>query len=254
MDNGTSPPDWPCETWNNMREIEFLPIEYRQKHARRQSQPWQVVVAAAIVGLVGVAATVQYYARRAAQADLAVITPVYESAVDQRAQIEAAQKRLGFAQDMATLYVYLRHPWPRTQLLAALVNPLPETITLQQIQILREMPAQSAAAPRKIADRKTEEARLQAMTPAQRDLEKLAAHSDSLHTIVIITGTATEIAALHAYVSELDATDIFNKAELDCFDTLDDGQNGPLVQFRAVLAVQPGYGQPDGPHGKEKKS
>ncbi len=32
-----------------MHNIDFLPIEYRQKHARRQSQPWQVIVAGAIV-------------------------------------------------------------------------------------------------------------------------------------------------------------------------------------------------------------
>ena len=47
-----------------MNEIDFLPIEYRQKHAQRQSQPWQVVASVAIIGLVAMAALTQNHRRR----------------------------------------------------------------------------------------------------------------------------------------------------------------------------------------------
>ena len=69
----------------------------------------------------------------------------------------------------------------------------------------------------------------------------------------MLGGTATESAALHRYLGVLDATDIFDKAELDCFNSVDNSKGGAALQFRAVLAVQPGYGQPGGPAGPPKK-
>ena len=76
-----------------MPEIDFLPIEYRQKHARRQSQPWQIVVAAAIVGLVAAAALAQQYRRHRVESDLATITPVYDAAQRQQNRLAEIQNK-----------------------------------------------------------------------------------------------------------------------------------------------------------------
>ena len=134
------------------------------------------------------------------------------------------------------------------------MGPLPDAITLQQIHILRQTPA---AGPSVVAgppvDKKSEEETLKSLTPAQRDLLTLTGRFDRLQTAVILTGTATKVAALHRYIGDLDVTDIFDKAELDCFNSIDGNKNGAMLQFRAVLAVQPGYGQPGGPTGPEKK-
>ena len=75
-----------------------------------------------------------------------------------------------------------------------------------------------------------------------------------MQTVVILTGTATDSAILHSYIGELDATDIFDKAELDCFNSIDSSKDGAALQFRAVLLVQPGYGQPGGPTGPDKRN
>jgi hypothetical protein len=153
----------------------------------------------------------------------------------------------------AELYTYLRHPWPRTQLIQALLAPLPDAIVLQQVQIVRQPPTVSTnAEPAPPVDKKAEEERLKALPPAERDLETLSARLDPLQTVVILTGTTTEGAAIHRYIGALDATDIFDKAELDCFNSLDT-KTGSTLQFRAVLAVQPGYGQSGGPTGPEKR-
>jgi hypothetical protein len=237
-----------------MTNIDFLPIEYREKHARRQSQPWQLFVITAMVGLVAAAAFVQRYNRRRVENDLVAIIPIYDTAVNQQKQLAEAQKHCELARARANLYTYLRHPWPRTQLLSALVAPLPQTITLQQVQILRELPAAASSTEnRPVVDKKAEDEKLKLLTPADRDLSKLAGRLDALQTVVILTGTATEIPALHGYIGKLDATEIFDKAELDCFNTVDNNKSGTVLQFRAVLAVQPGYGQAGGPTGPDKK-
>jgi hypothetical protein len=238
-----------------MQEIDFLPVEYRQKHARRQSQPWQVVVAVAILSLVAGAGLAQQYRKHRVQNDLATLAPVYDAAVNQQSRLAEAQKRAQAAKAGAELYTYLRHPWPRSQLLSSLLVPLPDSITLQQIQIMRESSAGGTppdAQP--VVDKKAEEEQLKSFAPAQRDLLQLTGRLDRLQTVVVLTGTTSDITALHRYLGVLDATDIFDKAELDCFNKIDNGKGGAMLQFRAVLAVQPGYGQPHGPTGKPPAS
>jgi hypothetical protein len=239
-----------------MNEINFLPIEYRQKYAQRQSQPWQVVASVVIIALVAVAALTQNYRRRALQNELAILAPAYDAAVNQQNRLAEIQSRLKVAQAGAELCTYLHHPWPRSQLLTALVTPLPPEITLQQVQIVRQVSTAPAPAPADVqppVDKKTEEETRKALPPAQRDLMRLRAQLDPMQTVVILTGTTTESALLHRYIGELDATDIFDKAELDCFNSVESGKGNATLQFRAVLLVQPGYGQPGGPGDPDKK-
>ena len=121
-----------------MSDIDFLPIEYRQRVRQRQSQSWRIVVAAAMIGLVAAAAITQHYRWRRVRADLADVTPAYVAAVNLQSRLAGVQRQLDQARACAELYTYLRHPWPRTQLLTAMLGPLPEEITLQRVQILRE--------------------------------------------------------------------------------------------------------------------
>jgi hypothetical protein len=237
-----------------MQDIDFLPIEYRQKYSRRQSQPWQIVVAVAIAGLVAAAAVAQQCHRYRVRKDEAAIAKAYETATIQQSRLAEAQKQAKAANSAAELYTYLKHPWPRTQLLAALVAPLPDSITLQQIQITREAPPGSQARDaRTPADRKADDERIKTLDPAGRDLATLSSRLDPLQTVVVLIGSATDAASLYKYIGELDATDIFDKADLDSFNNLDTAHGGGMLQFRAVLSVQPGYGQPGGPQKPDEK-
>lgn len=230
-----------------MQDIDFLPNEYRQRHAQRQSQPWQIFVAAAMLGLLVIAAGAQQYRRHALRNDLKTLDPAYETAMKQKTRLEQLQKQYQTAKASAELYTYLRHPWPRTQLLSALVGPLPEAVTMEQLQIMRESGAAAPVDSRSPADKKAEEDRLKAAPPAQRDLTKLSAKVDPIETVIVMTGTTTDVAALHRYIAALDAMEIFDKAELDSVNSMETGKGQGAIQFRAILTVQPGYGQPGGP-------
>ncbi|MEN6450446.1 MAG: hypothetical protein ABFC96_08145 [Thermoguttaceae bacterium] len=238
-----------------MHDLDFLPSEFRRKQQRRQSQPWLIVASTAVVGLVAAAAIAQHYRWRNVQAELAAVEPAYETAVHLQSQLAGIEKRVGEARAAAELYTYLRHPWPRTQLLSALLQPLPKEIAFQQVHVFRQPAstrpgAATAAAP----DKKAEEERLKAMPPAARDLASFRARLDPMHTVVVLSGTAAADAPLHRYLGVLDATDIFDKAELDCFNSVDGDKTIASLQFRALLVVEPGYGQPGGPTGPPKKS
>jgi len=238
-----------------MHDIDFLPIEYRQKHQRRQSQPWQLVAAAAIVGLVATAAIGQRCHSRRASGELATIAPAYAAAVKLQNRLAEVQKELNRAKARAELNTYLRHPWPRTQLLSALLGPLPDEIAFLEVQIHRQASSVfSTKGVRPPADKKSEEEKLNLLPPAGRDLEKIRARVDPMQTVVVLSGRATESAALHRYLSDLDAEDLFDKAELDSLSGIEGDQRDAAVQFRAVLTVRPGYGQPGGPIGTEKNA
>ena len=136
-----------------MQDIDFIPVHYRQKHIQRQSQLWRIVVVVLFAALLGGAAFIHHDLKRRVEQELATITSQYELAVSQNGQLAEIQSRLQTARTDAELFTYLRHPWPRTQLLAALLIPLPEEVTLQHVQIQREMP-QGPAQRRTLSERR----------------------------------------------------------------------------------------------------
>jgi len=235
-----------------MQEIDFLPVQYRQKYARRQWRPWRVAVVTAFAVLLMAAVFGQRDRKRRAETELAAIVPQYDLAVGQNRRLAEIWTQLDAARNTAELLTYLRHPWPRTQLLAALLAPLPEGISLEELRITHETP-QGRAVPerRPRAENALEGGQLNTLPPAARDLTRLREEFDKTKTVVLISGTTSDTAALHRYLGELGGTSLFSRAELDSLQSAGNQPAGTL-QFRATLVVRPGYGQPGGPTGSKK--
>jgi hypothetical protein len=230
-----------------MQDVDFLPIEYRQQHAQRQVQPWRIIVVAAFLALSAAATIAHYHQRWRTEKQLAAIVPCYDAAVRQNELLKEAETQLQTVQSAAELFTYLRHPWPKTQVLAALVAPLPREVTLSQLQIVRETPAdQLLMEQRPQIDKKAEDEKLAKMPPAQRDLRRLHDEFDKTRTLVRITGTSSETGALHRYLGALGKSNMFAKAELRSLESVE-GKQGHACRFQATLVVRPGYGQPEGP-------
>jgi len=230
-----------------MQDIDFLPAQYHRQHASRQSQPWRIVVVAAFVALLGVAVFGQHRFERGVEDELTAIAPQYDLAVAQNELLSEFQSRLKTKQDTAALYTYLRHPWPRTRLLAALIAPLPDEIDFQQVQIIREQRQDAEPTERRSrSEMKAEEEKDKLLPPAERDLKRLRQQYDKTETVILLSGTTSESAALHRYLGALNAEDLFVKVELDWFESVATGQRNRL-EFRATLIVRPGYGRADGP-------
>jgi Tfp pilus assembly protein PilN len=237
-----------------MHNIDFLPAECRQQQARRQVQPWRFVVVTAFAVLLAGAAYAQYRQKRVAEDQLAALAPACEEAARQGDRLKQLQQDLQAVQSDAELFTYLRHPWPRTQVLAALLGPLPREITLQQLQLAREAVAeQPAVDPRPPADQKAEEEKLAKLPPADRDLRRLRGEFDKTRAMLRITGTTSDTAALHHYLNVLGRTDLFSKATVRSIETVE-GPKGQLTRFQAIVFVRAGYGQPGGPVGPELKA
>ncbi len=236
-----------------MLDIDFLPAQYHRRQARKRSQPWQVIVVLSFVALVAAAAVGQYRRHGVLRAKLQTIEPQYEQAVAMREQVAARQKTLQQSRAEAALLTYLRHPWPRTQLLRAIVDPLPDAIVLNRLEISNERRAAQGRPERPRSREKDDDKSRAMLTPAERDLAALRQQVDSVETMIRISGTTGDGAALHRYVGQLARGSLFRRAELESIESFEGG-NGHTVRFQASVAVRPGYGQPGGPTGREHET
>jgi Tfp pilus assembly protein PilN len=232
-----------------MQDIDFLPLEYRQQHARRRWQPWRVAVVAVFLALLVLAVLTQFRQRWKAEGDLAAILPLYDEAMRQKGRLAEIHSQLQAAKSQADLSTYLRHPWPRTQLLAAVLDPLPDAVVLRQFHVAHETAiGQSAAAQRPGTDKKTDDEKASKLPAAQRDLKRLREELDTSKTLVRIAGTAKASDVLHRYLADLAKSDLFSKVELRSIERTE-GNAATALRFQATLIVRPGYGQPGGPAG-----
>lgn len=230
-----------------MHDIDFLPAEYRQQHAQRKRQVWQVLVAVLFAGLIGLGVFSQHLRRRQLQAELAATEQLRQEAARQNDDLAELQSRLQVAQADADLFTYLCHPWPRTQILDALLAPLPDEITFRKLAIEVVAPAgQTPAERRSRTDKKTEEETLAKLPPATQDLKQLREDFDPRQTIVTIVGATTDSAKLHAYIGRLNRAYLFQKAEVDRIEKSTSDPEAAET-FSATIIVRPGYAQPGGP-------
>ncbi len=234
-------------TPTTLPEIDFLPAEYRERRARVQMQPWRLSVSLGLIALVAAAVVVQYQRQERVNRELTRITPQYEAALEQNRRFGERQTELASARAEAELFTYLRHPWPSTRILDALLAPLPEEIVLDELQIQRETRGDRRS--NVVGLTKAAEEKLKKMVPAARDLWQLRQQGDQQQTIVLLSGTTQEMGALHRYLGELAKTPLFEKAELASVekDAKSPKETGEQLRFSATLIVRPGYGQPGGP-------
>ena len=234
------------------KNIDFLPSEYRQQHLRRQSRPWEVICVAIFVGLVGVASVAQRQHRHELEGILAAILPQYESYMSRDQQLSDVRTKTKAADGAARLITYLRHPWPRTQLLAAVLTPLPDQIVLAQLQIASETPAPQVTADTPPAAAPKPDAKQAAqLPPAEQDLKRFQDLCEKQLVLVRLSGVAHEGEALHEYLTKLGKNDLFAKVDLNSLESVPGEERG--VKFGATVTVRPGYGLPGGPVGDPKQ-
>ncbi len=245
-----------------MNQIDFLPVEYRLRREQRHAKPWQAFVAVGFLAILTAAVGAQRFQRRLSLDELAAIRPAYETSLQQEAELAALKNRLASLKAETDFIAYLRHPWPRTQILASLAAILPNEITLQQLDIYAEA-AKTVVQERRPG--KPEETKR--LLPAEENLKALRAQCDDRPIVVMLTGTTADPAALHRYLDEVDSLPLFTKAELISLTNVPLGQNAggppgaPAVEnaeaapilFRAMIVARPGYGQPGGPIGSASK-
>lgn len=247
-----------------MQEIDFLPQRYREAHADRSSHVWRVVILAVVAAVISSTAGLQIRRRAQMREHVGLARANLQAVRGQSAELPELERRMQQDEIESQLHTYLRHPWPKTQVLAALVRPLPEAISLTSIRIGRENVSTSVAAPveRVAAPGAPGEKAAQETPSAKEDLELLRKQYDGPRTVIHIAGNSQDAVALHRYLAELGRCDLLVAPELLSVQssTESSAEGTPATKdqaaenmrsFSARVYLRASFGQPNGPTAQE---
>ena len=236
-----------------VQDVDFLPARFREEYARRKTRAWRIIVIAAFAAALPVASLYQYRMQLAHRRVLGAITQQFEQAQADSQRLAALQESLAEMTATAELYTWLNHSWPRTQLLAAVASSLPESITLEELEIFVE-PFQTDRRPDKRSEQTSGDQQDEPRFRSARDRRALSEQFDGT-TIVRIHGRTTNSHDLHAYLAELADSRFFIQADLDAIENRSTENSGRRSsQFEALLVVRPSYCEPNGPSAPTKQN
>ncbi|WP_425613870.1 hypothetical protein NA78x_003714 [Anatilimnocola sp. NA78] len=226
-----------------MQAIDFLPEHYRERRKQRRVRWWWALVVSLFGGLVATTFSLQWLNVQSIKREVARLETQVATArqLDQRLlEIETNVSALSHS---ANLYTFLRHPWPRTQILSAVVHPLPSDIELSSIRIAESLIVKQAVAatPEAGGDNQPPPPH-----PAVADLLQLHDAHESQRVMVIVEGTAKEVETLHTYLEALGRHPLVVEARLNSLETRK-LETYSLVVFQLQLCTRPGHGLSDGP-------
>lgn len=226
-----------------MKNINFLPERYHERDLKRKAAIWQYAILASFGGLLLAATLGQLAMKRSLQASLRELEPTRIEVKLKRERVQLLQQQLNSTEEVAALYTYLRHPWPRTQLLAKITESLPECIVLEGIEILEQSPNRSSFGGPEAGDGTSD------ATPAGADLRQLRDQHDATSLVVRIRGTVDDTGALNEYVRHLGEVPLFRSVSLSSLQSQTLRNETTRSAFELNVTVRPGHGQPGGPSG-----
>jgi Tfp pilus assembly protein PilN len=222
------------------QQIDFLPAHYHEEYARRRTQASRILVVCIFAAALPTASLYQYRLGLSVDRQLAEIDQHHKQSQTDTQRLASLYDKLAQENAMAQLAVFLRHPWPPTQILSAVVEPLPASMSLQEVTIRREGVAFSGP----VTERGTGPETASPALPAAEDLQALKKQVEG-KLVVQLAGLTVDSRQLHYYLSSLGRHQLFTHAELDSMQSEPsrDGQKS-IGRFEAHLYVRPGYGMP----------
>lgn len=231
-----------------MKDINFLPQRYYERDAAKFASWWRLLVVWLFGAAICSAAVYQYRLYLTLQEELAEVDSCHEVVLALQSRLQRAVDETAAEDRKATLLMYLRHPWPRTQIISSITSRLPESVAFRELRLGRATGSQGAVG----GFGSTSQAENTPAIPknasaSERDLSRLRETFDRHRLLAEVEGSASDLTALHAYVAELRKCRLFDKVELVSLEN--EGHSGKsAAQFRLRLQLKFGYGQIGGPN------
>jgi Tfp pilus assembly protein PilN len=223
------------------RQIDFLPAHYHEEYARRRTQASRILVVCIFAAALPTASLYQYRLRLSVDRQLAEIDQYHAECQADARRLASLNNRLAEANAMAHLAVFLKHPWPCSQILAAIIQPLPTSMSLDEVVIRRQKVSDNGAASKDGAGQPA----AASLLPAAEDLQALNKQAAG-KVVVQLSGSTADSQKLHDYLSNLVRHPLFTHVELDSMESEPsrDGRSS-IARFKAHLSVRPANGMPE---------
>ena len=226
----------------SLSEIDFLPQRYREARIKRSASVWRLLMVFVFAGMLLSTAYFQQRVLWNAQDDLAKVDSLHATAVKLAAELTAEQGKFPTVNQDAELFTYLRHPWPRTQILNAILTPVPTSVRLTNLDITFELPEK-----RPVESSQTLKEDPFDKTPSSaRDLKRLREQLDGGRWVISLSGTSTDLAEFHGYLAELERHALFARVDLVSIESPQSAESNNS-RFAVRIVLRAGYGQPGGP-------
>jgi len=228
-----------------MTQIDFLPSRYRDRHVHRQNSRSRLVVVLATAALLAAGFYAMRMKRDRVTGELDAVRQGFDLLMQQTDDLNKLSSRVKALRHQAELLAYLRHPWSRARIVQAVLEPMPESVVLETLNIGEATASQLFRSPGEQVRGNSKGKQTKQLSPAQSDLLRLRAEADQRPLMVFLAGTLHDHAAIHRYVQQLGASKLFMHVELLGIDPRESSRN--IFGFKLQLTVSPGYGQPRGP-------
>lgn len=225
-----------------MKNIDFLPEIYKQQGELRRARVWWGAVVLIFGTAIGLAAGAQFWLRHSIQRQLRELQPQFAQAQQQAGELASLNAQITKAGRAAGLFTFLEAPWPRTQVLAELIRPLPKSVQLNRIQIGEEevLRAAQANGSARRRGRQAEEDGPQ-LSPLEQDLAQLRTDAERRQTFVDLDGRTQDVAELHAYVAEIGRSALFSSAQIRSLEAAPGDTLPVQTNFTVRAVLRPGY-------------
>ena len=211
---------------------------------QRRARLWRALIVCCLAAFVVAIAVAQQALRRSLERQLADLNVRYPAAMAESARVKQLKQEAAEADAFGALYTYLEHPWPTTQLLAAVAGALPDTATISEIKLESSQIQNSGSAP---TPPPTTTPPATTTEAAKRDLEKLRAAQDNIAYTLHVSGVTSDTKQLHAFVRQLAPSPLFKSAKLESLESLKSENRLAESRFELRLFLRAGFGQPGGP-------
>jgi hypothetical protein len=229
-----------------MKQIDFLPEVYRERVKLRRARVWWAIVMVIFGAAIGSTAIAQYWLKSSVEQQYAELETQFIAAQEQVKRLARLQADNRTAGQWAGLVTYLEQPWPKSQLVAEVVRPLPDSLQLTELVIGEEETVRQVeeAGPRRRGPRETDSQSAKT-PPAQADLEQLRRTHDLRRVVIEISGTTPDDAPLHEYVTQLGHSPLVAKARIKSFGRAATASVQTPKNFTVQIEFCASHGQPE---------
>jgi Tfp pilus assembly protein PilN len=264
---------------SNIEKIDFLPIRFREQSEVRTVNVWRLLAVACFAAMVLAGAWMQQRSLKNLETELVQVTANHGVAVARTERMAIAKAQRALTQGRAELVTYLKHPWPRSQVLATIVDGLPASVVLAELRFVRRL--SNGQRERIAAASMTKESTTASAAGGDPAIEDLDILRDTVGEteLVEINGSTSDITALYDYLARLNGHRLVANAKIESIEREEKrpevGLRKPTVKasartagssrkpnkaaqpepedepgsasFRVVIVLSDGYGQPNGP-------
>ncbi|MHC2066832.1 hypothetical protein ACYFX5_05135 [Bremerella sp. T1] len=217
-------------------EIEFLPKKYREKRKRDTSHISRLLLLVVVAAGMSVMLLYQLASLHSVNHQLAEVEEHHERVSKLMQEVELKRIEVAQKRHHANLLTFLDHPFPKSQVIATIANPLPVEITITRIQLATPISQVKNSRPATEKGKAAPQGH-----PMELDLKQLLGETSQRRCVIELEGTTDDTSCLYTFLAELHQADIVESAKIESIDPQVKADGREFSNFTAHIKIKRGH-------------